>query len=286
MSVTAISWAWKQALSRNILPELLALADNANDLGICWVKVSTVAEKTKTSERTVQRNLTKLAELGMLEIIERRLKGSGNRCNLYLLPLPEADRKAQEAFIHEMTTGTFAIRRGDTSVTQGVTPMSPRGDASVTHNHKNESSLKGSITTGGGKPADPKGPAFIPESWIVPDKVRQSLKEKGYTDQQIDTQEVLFKVYWEERRDAKAKKASWGMAFINWMNIAGKEKASPEGPANSRYKPNRGEYGRAKPTNASGADLLGEYADRYEANCRGESTPESGDTIEGEFIRQ
>lgn len=301
MSVTAIAWAWKQPITRNLLPELLALADNTNDVGICWVRVSTLANKTKTSERTVQRNLIALRDAGLLEVIERRLKGSGNRCNLYLLPLPGIDQKAQREFIGEMTTGTLAKAKtgtSDTSVTQGgrVTPTSPRGDASVTRIHKKELSLKGLIPTREEKPIaqEPKpskpaasGKSLLPEGWTVPETTRAKLLADGCTEAKIAAQQELFKIYWSERTDSVGRKASWSMAFINWMKRADKEKAaSSEDAAHSTNQPNRSNYG-TYPRKQSSAGLFGQLAERQQANQRRQQQqPEkTGDWIEAHYER-
>lgn len=284
MSVTAIAWAWKQKVARNLLPELLALADNANDLGICWVKVATIATKTKTTERTVQRNLTTLSSEGLVDIIERRMKGSGNRCNLYLLPIPGIDPQSQRDFIAEMTTGTKAIKRarreGDTSVTQGATPASPRGDTHVTHNHKNEPSLKGLSNPTRAeaddeptKPTKPKGKHRLPTDWTVPADLKEKLLAEGYQEAQINEQEDKFRIYWQERNDKQAQKASWKLAFLNWMKRAGKEKAGPEGPASSQFKPNRGHYDRNQQRQSTGAGLLGQLADKSYQESGGYAPP-------------
>jgi len=292
MSVTAIGWAWKQAIPRNLLPELLALADNTNDLGICWVRISTLAAKTKTTERTAQRNIGALMELGLLSVIERRIKGSGNRCNLYLLPVPGVDPAQQREFISEMTTGTQAVKRtkqggeGDTSVTQGgVTPTSPRGDTSVTHNCKKE--LIPNVLTRGGS-NQPQGEHYLPADWIVPDDINAKLLADGYKQDQIDDQAEMFRIYWHEqaeRNTAEGKKKSWKMTFVNWIKRAGKEKAGPERPTDSHYKPNRGNYGSNPRRQSTGADLIGQLADRANAN-QGRQPESQDEFIDAQYTRQ
>lgn len=293
MSVTAITWAWKQAAPRNLMLELLALADNANDLGVCWVRIATLAAKTNTTERTVQRNVTALMDLGLLDVIERRIEGSGNRCNLYLLPLPGVDASQQRAFIDELTTGTKPVKRkpaprgeGDTSVTQGrVTPTTPRGDTSDTHNRKNDPTLKGSNvpTRAEGKPK-PKGKHYLPDDWTVPDDLKAKLLADGYQADHIADQAEMFTTYWHERKDEGAKKGSWNMTFLNWMKRAGKEKAGPEGPANSHYKPNRGHYVRPQQPGASGAGLIGQLANRRHQK-QGSQPADTDDWIDAEYSR-
>jgi len=82
---------------------LLALADNANDAGICWPGMSTIASKAAVSRSTVIRMVAELEQAGFIERIRRP-----NTSNMYKI-LPEK--------------GGCQI---DTSVTHDTTP-------SVTH---------------------------------------------------------------------------------------------------------------------------------------------------------
>lgn len=66
-----MSAAWAAELS---LPEkmvLLALADAANDEGLCWPSVATIYKKCSMAERTVRKTFARLVELGHLTIHER-----------------------------------------------------------------------------------------------------------------------------------------------------------------------------------------------------------------------
>ena len=50
-----MNWAWYQDLKPVPKLVLMALADAANDQGICWPSVATIAGKVGVSTRTVQR---------------------------------------------------------------------------------------------------------------------------------------------------------------------------------------------------------------------------------------
>ena len=67
MSVYAMSWVWKHsraaATDRLVL---LAIADCANDRGEAWPSMAALVEKTALSERTVQRAVGTLVDLGEL----------------------------------------------------------------------------------------------------------------------------------------------------------------------------------------------------------------------------
>lgn len=55
-----------------------ALADYAsNDDGLCWPRMDTLASTLNLSVRTVQRHLTALRELGLIEFVDRRRTARG-----------------------------------------------------------------------------------------------------------------------------------------------------------------------------------------------------------------
>lgn len=317
MSNEALTWAWgkirEREVPRSLIPEFVAMADQANDQGVAWLLNSTLAAKTATTERTVQRNVARLARLGMIQIIERRQKGNQNRSNLYLLNMPGVDAKQRAHFVGEMTEGVIARERqvprkasegqetpeqGDTHDTPWVTPASPPGrherhplgDTGVTHNPQLEPSVR-TIPEGIGEQDRPaakkgkkkaaKGPARIPEDWRVPDSVKQKLINEGFQEQHIDAQAELFRIYWTERDDAKARKASWSLTFINWMKRAGKERAPEGAPAGSR-KPTGEDYVRPQRNQQAkrGAALIGDLARGLYEDERGDEGPGTGELIE------
>jgi hypothetical protein len=55
MSIAAMNWAWRQQLAPAAKLVPMSLADAANDYGICWPSVPTVARKCGVSSRTVRR---------------------------------------------------------------------------------------------------------------------------------------------------------------------------------------------------------------------------------------
>ncbi len=76
-----MSAVWDQSTqSGNSLLLLLALADYANDSGVCWPSVETLANKARVSDRTVQRMIQKLIADNELEIVEQ---GGGRRSHRY-----------------------------------------------------------------------------------------------------------------------------------------------------------------------------------------------------------
>ena len=313
MSNEALTWAWGQVkekkVPRSLIPELIAMADQANDQGVAWLLNSTLAAKTATTPRTVQRSVNRLSELGVVEIIERRNPGNRNRSNLYLIPIPGVDETTKDQFIAEMSHGTEARRRvprkakEDQNEGGRATPVSPTGrhechplgDTSVTHNPQYEPTLKGYFslsareTENEAQDSEPQktlskpkprsqGPAFIPEDWTVPDHLRQRLTGEGYEPDQIDEQAVLFTEYWHERRDAKAKKASWNKTFLTWMKRAGK-KRTPEGVQGRSHNQTGEQYVTQHRKRATGASRISALASREHED---HTEPPGGHTIEND----
>lgn len=81
MSIFITSHAWKNsASSGSTLLVLLAVSDFADDNGVAYPAVTTLAKKARASERTVQYALRELIEMGELAIS----RGEGPKgCNLY-----------------------------------------------------------------------------------------------------------------------------------------------------------------------------------------------------------
>lgn len=110
MSWQATAWAERQSTgsaARKVL--LLVLANYADEQGICWPSQETLAKGTEQSVDTVQRQLRKLAEMGLIEIVKRPLgrgRWSGRTYRLNMLPKPtEPQNAAQPA--HKAPTGSL-----------------------------------------------------------------------------------------------------------------------------------------------------------------------------------
>lgn len=85
MSIKAMTWAWGlEQLPLRETVVLLALADAANDDGVCWPSQATLARKSRGSKRSVQRAISNLREWGLVAT-ELRASVSGRRANLYQL---------------------------------------------------------------------------------------------------------------------------------------------------------------------------------------------------------
>lgn len=64
-------WENRKHLSGSRLLLMLAIADHANDEGVCWPSIPTLAARIRASERQTMRLIKDLAECGDIEILQR-----------------------------------------------------------------------------------------------------------------------------------------------------------------------------------------------------------------------
>src|SRR3990167_8098730 len=69
MSLKAMVWAWAQPIEARDKLVLMALADHADDDGVCWPGIKGVAEKNRISVRAVQRHIRSLEAGGLLAVL-------------------------------------------------------------------------------------------------------------------------------------------------------------------------------------------------------------------------
>ena len=83
MSIRAMTWAWSlEELPLKESMVLLALADQANDEGLCWPSQETLAKKSRGSVRSVKRAIKFLRDAGLVETIIRATP-AGRKSNYY-----------------------------------------------------------------------------------------------------------------------------------------------------------------------------------------------------------
>jgi Helix-turn-helix domain len=87
MSIRAMTWAWQISLSPTPKLLLMALADIADDTGLCWPSHTTLAAKCSLTDRTVRRVLVLLKRKSLI-LVEHRFKADGSRTsNRYRLAI-------------------------------------------------------------------------------------------------------------------------------------------------------------------------------------------------------
>lgn len=140
MSIRATAFVWDQSTQTGAaLLMLLAVADHANDDGICWPSIARLAEKARVSERQAQRLIQQLETAGDLQILDR---GNGRgKTSLYILKRYAATLKGDTAMspfdTRERVTscagkGDILGKKGDISREKGDTAMSPEPSLTTT----------------------------------------------------------------------------------------------------------------------------------------------------------
>jgi hypothetical protein len=100
-----MNWAWQQKLTPTPKLVLMALSDAANDYGVCWPSVSTLATKCCVFVRTVRRVMQQLVERGLLLSGPRYRKDGSCFSNRYRLRLEGGDNLSPAPDFRDITPG-------------------------------------------------------------------------------------------------------------------------------------------------------------------------------------
>lgn len=143
MSVRASSWAWEHSASTgSAFLVLLALADHAGvDHGDAWPSVRRLAERCRVDERTVQRALDRLIELGEVvlvdpatgeEVTDREATGGRGQTNRYRLTFRTGDATASGETVGGGPPGNLPPPNRKTPASAPETPASTRRNPGTT----------------------------------------------------------------------------------------------------------------------------------------------------------
>ena len=116
-----MNWAWQQSLAPTLKLVLMALADAADDHGVCWPSVSSLAKKCSVSTRTVQRSLRVLIDGGLLTAEPRRRRDGSSTSNRYRLLIAGGDNLSPPREAVDTRPGQGCRGDPDMPVTPGTT---------------------------------------------------------------------------------------------------------------------------------------------------------------------
>lgn len=119
MSVEVMACVWRSSRQKGgKLLVLLAMADFANDEGLCWPSVATLAKKARLSDRQAQRALRELESDGEVALVKAGGRENGRaRASVYRVVGQNVTQPDGRHFVQVM---------GDISGSSRVTPMSPQ----------------------------------------------------------------------------------------------------------------------------------------------------------------
>ena len=116
-----MNWAWHQDLKPVPKLVLMALADAADDQGICWPSVATIATKVGVSTRTVRRVMQALTSCELLTAEQRYRSDGSCSSNRYRLSLEGGDNLSPAPDGGDTTPGHARQGPPDTRVIPGTT---------------------------------------------------------------------------------------------------------------------------------------------------------------------
>jgi hypothetical protein len=154
MSIRASNWAWMIQLSPAPKIVLLALADIADDAGVCYPSISHIAKKACLGERAVQRRLAELRQLRLLSVQRRFRKDGSPTSNLYSLHISMSAERDRGGV--EMTPPPVAASQDDPD-------ESPPGDGSADVRTDNNTCSKSLLTPSVG--VDASICLVFPKAW-------------------------------------------------------------------------------------------------------------------------
>ena len=174
MSIKIMSSVWEHSSQKATeLLALLALADFADDHGICWPGLDRIAHKVRVdSVRYVRRIIRKLEEKGEIFTLPQSGQSGGRGyTNLYLVASGMSAYEIEKALIeHFKIAPALAARIADYLITlqnggtfEGVKPSDPRLELAVPNKGGLQTPQKLSVNKGGlqgpkGGPTDPPNP--------------------------------------------------------------------------------------------------------------------------------
>ena len=205
MSIEIQNAVWRESKSSGRARlTLLAIADHQGEIG-AWPSIETLARMVNASERSVQRDIKELQDLGELIVLVQQAPSRGQyKSNLYWVNLPSVAK----------SSGVTETRSGVTDLTSGVTV-----DGVLT------------ITKPLLKPNRNTGQKTLDDSWQPSEKLLEMFPTKWPLLKPSEDTEA-FRLY---HRAKGSKFVDWDLAYQQWMNRAQKWAAEKQ-PAQAERK--------------------------------------------------
>lgn len=201
--------AWNaRGLSHTSKLVLLALADNANDAGICWPAIPKIAERCSLDERTVYRAIALIEGCGHLTTQARPGKSTVYKVHPCHPDTPDKPPPLTSSHPCQKVT----------PVTESGTPVSlsgpPTSEVLLT-----SSGSESSRTVSKSSLRSPRAPArarsrTVPTDFEVTPEMRKWAKE-AVPEVDIDAQTLLFRDH-----EYKDPHGNWPAAWRTWMRRA------------------------------------------------------------------
>jgi hypothetical protein len=126
MAIEVQNRVWEHSRAKGTeLLLLIKIADYANEQGLAFPSVTTLAKKIRMSERSTQYALAKLQELGELQVMRN---AGPHGCNLYRVHIGEGAKFAGVKLASGVQPASLG---GEAGCTEGVKPIAPKPSLTI-----------------------------------------------------------------------------------------------------------------------------------------------------------
>lgn len=200
MSIAIMAQCWPVECRQTLKLLLLALADNADDDGLCWPSIDTIARKCCTDRRNVFRQLGELEALGQISREQR--SGHSNLYHVHPIPAVSGGNTATGGILPPVANSHPPVV---TVPPKGVVSPPPTRGKPATQNHHEPSSEPPKNRTGRAA-----AKTAMPDGFAISDGVRKWAEGKGHADLDAHFESFVRKC------SAKGYTyANWDQAFQN-----------------------------------------------------------------------
>jgi DNA-binding MarR family transcriptional regulator len=257
MSLKALTWAFDlqhDEMNSTMKLVLLTLANYANENGETYPKQNTIALKTLLTRQSVNGNLAKLEDLGIISMVRRKHEAGGFRSSKYQLMMPQAER------VNDVDTedgdenvvsisATRRVRQADTEGKAERQGMSPSTTRDVNEDDNLNRYLEPSPEPSSEpkpKPAKKRGPAALfPEDafdqfWKLYPRKDGKKEARRIFDKISEAGEVEFSTIMEGLRLYVNKDDfrdwAWATTWLNQDRWDDRPKQKQRGAPSGRFK--------------------------------------------------
>lgn len=179
---------------------MLALANHADDDGVCYPSTSRICELSRMKRRGVNGVIKRLQERGYLEV--KMNAGPGGK-NLYkVIPTP--------ALRAPGTQCRPAPHRPGPRHPTHITPAPHADEPSITINEPSITDNAGAQPDKNSDPPDKPQKFRLPEGWVPSQQDSEYALSKNLNEAEIEEIAYDFHAYWTDRTDAGGRKSARG----------------------------------------------------------------------------